>query len=138
MESVSPDQARKLVASNEVAVIDLRDEEGWLKGHIPGSHRAEGERLEPTLEEISDDQKLLVVCEDGKRSATVAEELEGREAVVLEGGMSAWLSDGLPTQPTEDYEPSPEGTTEAGEPEDGAAADGDDGSSAGSEPAERG
>ena len=110
MESVSLDQARELVASHEVVVVDLRDEDGWLEGHIPGAYRGEGEDPDSALEGVPDDRRLLVVCEDGERSAAMAEGLEGRrEAVVLEGGMRAWLSDGLPSQPTEDFEPDQRG-----------------------------
>ena len=107
MGSVSTDEARKLVASNEVEVIDLRDEEGWMEGHIPGAHRA-GDDLEAKVDSVDSDRKLLIVCEDGTRSGEVAEELDGdREALSLEGGMSSWLSDGLRSQPTEDAAPGP-------------------------------
>jgi len=107
MGSVSTDEARNLVASNEVDVIDIRDDDGWTEGHIPGAHRA-GDDLEAKVESLDSDRRLLIVCEDGKRSSEVAEELDGgdREAVSLEGGMSSWSSDGLRTQPTEDYEPA--------------------------------
>ena len=116
--TVSKDEARKLVASDEVAVVDLRDEEGWMEGHIPGAHRA-GEDLGSTIESIEDDRKLLVVCGDGKRSGEVAEELsgDGREAVSLEGGMSAWLGDGMPSQPTGDYSPAEDQSEDAEEAE---------------------
>lgn len=109
MGEVSTEEARELVASNEVEVIDLRDEEGWLKGHIPGAHRA-ADDLDAKLEELPDDRKLLVVCDDGKRSGEVAGELDGddREAVSLKGGMGAWLSDGLPSQPSMEFEPGPD------------------------------
>ena len=107
MGSVSTDEARKLVASNEVEVIDLRDEEGWMEGHIPGAHRA-GDDLEAKVDSLDSDRKLLIVCEDGNRSGEVAEEMDGdREALSLEGGMSSWLSDGLRSQPTEDAAPGP-------------------------------
>lgn len=107
MSQVSVEEARLLVAKHEVEVIDLRDEDGWVDGHIPGARRA-GDDVEATLEEIDSERKLLVVCADGKRSAEVADELDGdREAVSLEGGMDAWQSDGMPSQPAQDYEPGP-------------------------------
>jgi rhodanese-related sulfurtransferase len=108
MASVSLQEARKLVGSNEVDVVDLRDEDGWMDGHIPGAHRA-GDDVEAKVESMDSDRRLLIVCQDGSRSDEVAEELSGgeREAVSLEGGMSAWLSEGMPSQPTEDYEPGP-------------------------------
>ena len=105
-ERVDLEEARRLIASNEVEVIDLRDDEGWLTGHIPGAHRA-GDDLDGTLESLDGDRRLLIVCEDGDRSGEVAEELSSgdREAASLEGGMSAWLSEGHPDQPSPDAEP---------------------------------
>ena len=123
MGNLSLEEARKAVASNEVEVIDLRDDDGWVDdGHIPGAHRA-GDDLDQTLEDIDDDRKLLIVCADGKRSSEVAEELDGgdREAVSLEGGMEAWNKEGLRTQPAQDYEPGPE-PVEGEDPEKAAAA----------------
>jgi rhodanese-related sulfurtransferase len=109
VDTVSPDEARKLVASNEVAVIDLRDEEGWLEGFIAGAKRVDPDS-DDWKEELPQEGKLLIVCMDGKRSAEVASELrdEDREAVSLDGGMKAWMSDGKPTQPSTDYDPGPE------------------------------
>lgn len=130
MGQVSLEDARQLVAKNEVEVIDLRDEEGWTDGHIPGAHRA-GEDLDAKLEEIGSERKLLIVCADGSRSAEVAEELgsDDREAVSLKGGMDAWRSEGGPSQPTEDYEAGPAPIEEddeeesAGEGDEAAAAE---------------
>jgi rhodanese-related sulfurtransferase len=47
---------------------------------------------------------VIVACEDGNRSAEVAEQIaaDGREAVSLEGGMASWRSDDQPMQPSED------------------------------------
>ena len=99
-------EARELVASNEVEVLDVRDDEHWLEGHIPGSHHAAA-GLAAKLATIPEDRKLLIVSESGDPGSDVADELEDREAVTLEGGMDAWQSDGLRTQPSEDYAPGP-------------------------------
>ena len=44
------------------------------------------------------------MCEDGEQSGEVAAKLREQDvdAASLEGGMSAWTSDRLPTQPTTD------------------------------------
>jgi rhodanese-related sulfurtransferase len=107
--TVSPEEARELVASNEVEVVDLSEDESWFEGHIPGAHHAH-EDLDGTLEDLDRDRKLLIVCEDGSRSAEAAEKLSGDEweACSLEGGMSAWRDGKLPAQPSEDYTPGDE------------------------------
>ena len=38
--SVSPEQARRMLASNEASAIDIRDDEAWVGGHIPGARTA--------------------------------------------------------------------------------------------------
>jgi rhodanese-related sulfurtransferase len=124
METVDLEEARQLIAKNEVEVIDLRDEEGWVEGHIPGAHRA-GDDLEAKLGDIAEDRRLLIVCRDGGESADQAEQLSqgDREAVSLEGGMDAWLSGGMPSQPTDDYEPGPVPVDREGSGEEPAAAE---------------
>jgi rhodanese-related sulfurtransferase len=101
-ESISPEDAREVLGRNEAVAIDLRDEEEWRTGHVPGARRISADELS----EADDlpDQKLIVVCEDGKQSAEVAEKLrsDDREAVALEGGMDQWRSDDLPMQPSRD------------------------------------
>jgi hydroxyacylglutathione hydrolase len=102
--TVSPEEARQLLGSNEATAIDLRGDEEWRNGHIPGARHSGDQEVEQTLEEIDDEQTVIVACEDGKRSGEVAEKIsgEGREAVSIEGGMSAWRSDDMPMQPSRD------------------------------------
>jgi rhodanese-related sulfurtransferase len=91
-ETVKGDEARRLVAAGEVMVLDLRDDEGWMAGHIPGAtHAAEGE-VEDHLEGVPEDRRILVVCEDGERSAEAAGRMrdQGRDALSIDGGMKAW------------------------------------------------
>jgi rhodanese-related sulfurtransferase len=124
VETVGTDEARQLVASNEVAVIDLRDEEGWREGFIVGARRVDPE-ADDELDDLPKEGKLLVVCADGKRSAEVASRLRDgdRDAVSLEGGMDAWMSAGLATQPSSDYEPGPAVIPDAPDAEDVAGMD---------------
>jgi len=101
-ESIGTEDARELLGTNQATAIDLRDAEEWRTGHLPGARRI-------SADEISDvddlpDHKLIVVSEDGKEGAEVAEKLrdDGHDAVVLEGGMNEWRSDDLPMQPSRD------------------------------------
>ena len=75
--TVSPEQAREMLGSNEATAIDVRGDEEWRNGHIPGARHAGDDELEETLEKIDDEQTVIVACEDGKRSAEVAEQISG-------------------------------------------------------------
>ncbi len=105
-ETMDPKEAREPVASNDVFVLDVRDEEEWSDGaeRVPGSAHIAADELESRIDELPDDRKILLVCPDGERSAEVAEELDAgdREIVVLEGGVKAWKKDKLLTQPSPD------------------------------------
>jgi rhodanese-related sulfurtransferase len=103
-DSVSPEQARELIASGEARAFDLRDEEQWAEDRVPGCVRVDEDELDQALERLGDGQKAMVVCEDGERSAEVAQQLRERDvdAISIEGGMEAWRSDKQPLQPSED------------------------------------
>ena len=49
---------------------------------------------------------MLILCEDGERSAELAEELRDGDHQVtsIDGGFKAWVGDHLPTAPTPDEE----------------------------------
>jgi rhodanese-related sulfurtransferase len=106
-EKLDANEARKVIATPGPAqVIDLRPPEEFGEGHIAGASNASEDDLEQALEDLSKDDPVIVVCADGKQSAEVAERLrdDGWDAASVEGGMSSWTSDKLPTQPAEDQE----------------------------------
>ena len=102
---VDTDEARLLVAEHQVRVIDIRDEEAFAERRIAGAVNVSDPDPE-SLGAEDEELRILVVCEDGKRSGEVASELRDQDvdAASLEGGMSAWESDRMPTQPTTDPE----------------------------------
>jgi rhodanese-related sulfurtransferase len=107
--TMSPEQAREAIGTAGGArALDLRSEEDWLEGRVPGCVRVEGDELESALEDLEEGQQVIVVCEDGRRSAEVAEQLRerGLEAASIEGGMEAWRDDKMPMQPS--YDPDEE------------------------------
>ena len=114
-ETLKPKDARTSVASREVFVLDVRDADEWNDDseRIPGSVHIAADEIEDRLDDLPSDQKILVVCPDGERSAEVAEKLDGddREAVSLEGGVEQWKKDSLMTQPSPDAAP-PKGEDE--------------------------
>jgi rhodanese-related sulfurtransferase len=103
-ERLEPEEARRLIASNEVTVLDVRGDEQWLEKRIAGSERVSEDDLESRLSDLDEDRDLLIVCEDGERSAQVASGLreQGREAGCIDGGIEAWEKEKLPMQPSVD------------------------------------
>ena len=116
----------------DATVLDIRPDEEWQNvGNIPGAIAAGEDDAEQAAKEIDEESTVIVVCEDGERSAKVAEQLResGRDAVALEGGMAAWSSNDLPLQPTED----PALASDPGSVEDETSGDAGDGDSDSSE-----
>lgn len=105
-ETVSPEQARQMLGSNEATAIDIRDDEHWRGGHLPAARHCSDGDFEQALKQIDEEQTVIVACEDGEESARVAAEIreQGRQAVSLAGGMDAWRSDDQPMQPSRDPE----------------------------------
>lgn len=102
-QELEPDRARELIASERGQVLDLRGDEDFAEGRIAGAVRAENEDLDSAIDSLDEDRPVLVVCEDGKRSADVADDLRerGYQAAIIKGGMKGWTGDKMPTLPRE-------------------------------------
>jgi rhodanese-related sulfurtransferase len=79
-------------------LLDVRNDDEWADGRIPGSVHIPMDQLMQRLDEV--DGRVVCVCAVGARSARVAQFLnaKGREAVNLDGGLYAWASSGLPLE----------------------------------------
>lgn len=101
MDAIRPAAlAERLAANEDIFVLDLRPESEFDAYHIEGSYNApvyhdleaDGEALEPFLDEIPSDSLIVTVCRIGScaRDATNALEDRGFESVVLKGGIRNW------------------------------------------------
>ena len=77
-------------------LLDVRTPEEYSMGHIKGAHLIPLQELENRLDEIPKDQKILVYCRTGHRSAIASEILAkaGFEILNMEGGIVEWISKG--------------------------------------------
>jgi rhodanese-related sulfurtransferase len=85
----------------DAAVLDVREDDEWVAGHIDGSRHIPMGELSGRFGEVAalaDDAggELLVVCRSGGRSARVVAWLaqNGVDALNLEGGLGAWQEAG--------------------------------------------
>jgi rhodanese-related sulfurtransferase len=100
-EQIAADEARKLIAGSErVLVLDLRDEEEFGAGHIPGAVNLPGGDAGALPDELRDADKVLLCGDHPELAEALAE--RDLEVVVLAGGIDDWRDEKLPEQPSED------------------------------------
>jgi rhodanese-related sulfurtransferase len=78
-------------------VYDVREQEEFVRGHVPGVRLLPMSEIEQRWEEIPTDQgPVYFVCAVGARSGKVAEALrqQGVDAVNIAGGTKAWMDAG--------------------------------------------
>ena len=111
-ETVSVEDARLEIAGGDATAIDVRSEEEWSEGHVPGAiHLPDGDP-DAATKPLEEGARLLVIAKDSKLAASAAKDLSerGYDAVALDGGMGDWVSQNYPIQPTDD----PDEDTELG------------------------
>jgi sulfur-carrier protein adenylyltransferase/sulfurtransferase len=94
-------RARELIASDSPAIVDVREQEEWDEGHLPGAVHVPRGHLESRIEGAVPDRSrsVVVYCASGSRSAFAAKTLEelGYDNVVsLAGGFTDWKRNGSP------------------------------------------
>ncbi len=82
---------------DELNVLDVREPEEWVAGHIEGAQHIPLREVPERLGELPAGQ-TLVVCKVGGRSAQAVAYLAqiGHEVVNLDGGMLDWHAAGRP------------------------------------------
>ena len=99
---ISPQELTFLVNKEEGVLVDIRDEKEFKAKHIIDAKRLAKEKItnnDFASLENSKDKPIIVVCNAGMSAQNVASQLlkAGFANVnVLKGGISAWLSAGLP------------------------------------------
>jgi glyoxylase-like metal-dependent hydrolase (beta-lactamase superfamily II)/rhodanese-related sulfurtransferase len=89
--------------SNDLVLLDVREERAFAAGHIPASIHLPRGQLELRVDEVLPDPtvRIVTVCEAGKISILAAQTLRdlgfGRVSV-LEGGIAAWRAASLPVE----------------------------------------
>ena len=99
--ALTPTQATLLINRENAQVIDLRKSDDYAGGHLPDSRNIPVEQFETRTDEIDQlkDAPLILVCQNGTRSASVCKQLEKRglgQVNSLAGGISGWRAAGLP------------------------------------------
>jgi sulfur-carrier protein adenylyltransferase/sulfurtransferase len=105
IDEVDAVRARELIESGDPVIVDVREQDEWDEGHIPGALHIPRGNLESRIETAAPDRsrQLVVYCAAGNRSAFAAktlEELGYDDVVSLAGGFSDWKRNGFPVDLT--------------------------------------
>ena len=102
--SSQPSELASSITNRKVQLLDVRSNEEWQEGHIAQADHCFLGRLPSLLEQFQPDDKLVVQCQLGGRSAIAASVLQAagfKNVVNMAGGYAAWKAAGLPSVKTE-------------------------------------
>lgn len=91
--NISVDEATNMIEKGNVVILDVRTEEEYASGHIPGAMLLPLQQLQERMNELKKDETYIVVCRSGNRSAQASELLvkEGFTNIYnMTGGMNEW------------------------------------------------
>ncbi len=101
-ERVSRDELLARVQAGEVVVLDVRPEEEYAAGHIPGARSLPLEHLEARLDELDPGLEVVAYCRGPlcllAPEAVARLRARGRRARCLEQGLPEWRQAGLPVE----------------------------------------
>jgi sulfur-carrier protein adenylyltransferase/sulfurtransferase len=103
ISEIDASHARDRIESGEPVVVDVREQDEWDEGHIPGAVHVPRGHLESRIERLAPDtsRPVVVYCSAGNRSAFAAKtlaELGYEDVVSLAGGFTDWKRNGFPVQ----------------------------------------
>ena len=99
---VSPAKFKKLVDEGKCVVIDVRTQQEYSSGHIPGATQIDFYSADfwSRLKKLDKSKAYCVYCRSGRRSGITADSLAkwGYKVYNLRGGFRAWSSEGFPVE----------------------------------------
>jgi molybdopterin/thiamine biosynthesis adenylyltransferase/rhodanese-related sulfurtransferase len=103
ISEIDAGEGRDRIESGEPIVVDVREQDEWDEGHIPGAVHVPRGHLESRIERLAPDtaRPVVVYCSAGNRSAFAAKtltELGYEDVVSLAGGFTDWKRNGFPVQ----------------------------------------
>lgn len=95
---ITSSELAQRMAAGVVAVLDVRGQNEWETGHLPGVDNIPLGYLTDRLDELPRDRALVVHCQSGARSAIAASLLRAKgltNVVNLSGGFADWQRAGF-------------------------------------------
>ena len=85
-------------ANTAVRVVDVRESDEYISGHVPGALHAPLSSLPDFVDLFDSEVMTFVICRAGSRSMRACEYLEslGKKVTNVAGGTGAWIAIGHP------------------------------------------
>lgn len=97
-EVSAADVRQQLQGDNTPTVIDVREQNEWNLGHVPGAMHIGRGVLESSIEaRVPRDANIVLYCASGNRSALAAialEEMGYGQVASMAGGFKGWVAAG--------------------------------------------
>lgn len=95
------DLQRMRAGGDTFVLLDVREQDEWARGHIPGAQHLGKGVIERDIEAVVPDPatRLVLYCGGGYRSALAADALQQMgytNVVSMDGGWRAWTEASLP------------------------------------------
>ncbi|MDT2739183.1 rhodanese-like domain-containing protein [Enterococcus canintestini] len=89
-KTITNDEFAKLWQA--VALVDVREDDEFVAGHIPGAQNIPLSQLESRFKELDKDTHYYVICHSGRRSGLACDFLsqKGYHVTNVLGGMVEW------------------------------------------------
>lgn len=101
LHKLSPTQVRDRLDGGQAVLVDIREADEFARVHIKGAQLqplSQWERAHLTIDPADD---VIFTCRSGMRTGGACDRLAARvsgDAYVLDGGINAWQSAGLPVE----------------------------------------
>jgi hydroxyacylglutathione hydrolase len=85
--------------TQQVTLLDVRGEDEWRSGHVPGSVNVPVGKLDQHPGDVSRGRPVIVHCQTGARAAIAASVLKAKgldDVRVFPGGYAEWTAAGEP------------------------------------------
>jgi len=94
---------RRMESDEEFLLVDVREDNEWAKGHLPGAvHMGRGVIERDIEKQVPENAtKIILYCGGGFRSALVADNLQKMgytNVESMDGGWRGWTEAGLPVE----------------------------------------
>jgi len=99
---ITVEQAKELLDGGNAVVVDVRNPDEWVSGHVSGAIYIQLDDVMNRVDELPQDKELLFICAAGVRSALACEMAAAMGVPTerlcnIEDGTPAWIENNFPT-----------------------------------------